>query len=158
MTSQVIASEFDRSHDRDMDTTNDLSIDRGRFLRSALYANGAFSTTSGVVLAAGASGLDEWLGLPAWLLLVTGVGLILYAAYLVSLARRPNTLAIAGRTAVAGDVGWVVLAVGAVVGFDWLTDRGEWALLAVTLVVADLAVTQAIGLRRLVTKDGAIAR
>lgn len=116
-------------------------------LQSLLRANGAFSATSGAVLVLGAAALDTSLGLNAWLLFASGVGLVGYGAVLFA-AARDDAIG-GGRFATAADLAWVVGATILLVGFpSVLTGAGRLALLLVTIVVGGFAVGQALALRR----------
>lgn len=121
----------------------------GTLLGRAMTANAVFSATSGAVLALASTGLDGWLGVNRWVLVALGVGLVLFGADLWVSARRRHRIRLSGIVAVAGDVAWVLAAV-VLVGFtDVLTDAGNVALSAVSVVVLAFAVAQTVGLRRL---------
>jgi len=121
----------------------------GRLLKTAMMENAIVSGISGLVLVAGASGLDTWLGANVWVLVGVGVGLLGFAADLIWWSRSPRWLRPGGRIAVAGDVAWVIGAVLLIAFMDVLTGSGDVALAAVTVVVAGFAVAQWVGLRRL---------
>lgn len=127
-------------------------------LSRALHANAVYSTLSGATMAVGAVALDDWSGVPAWLLVAIGVGLIGFAVSLVFGARRPKLLVDTGRTAVAGDIGWIVGAVVVIAATSWLTTAGEVTLALISVPVAIFAAAQWQGLRNLaptVTNDSA---
>ena len=71
-------------------------------LTKALRANAGYSALSGAAIAVGAAALDDWSGVPAWLLVLLGVGLIGFAVSLVVGAGREQLLVDTGRSAVAG--------------------------------------------------------
>ena len=116
-------------------------------LRTTLTANAAFSTACALVLTLAAWRLDGVLGVSPWLLLVLGVALAGFGVFVaITSARRwmPGAWAV-----LAADVTWVVTAAVVVVGFnELLTTAGVWALVAVTIVVLDFAVAEALGIRR----------
>ncbi len=125
-----------------------------RLVRIALRGNAAFSALSGVASLAAAALWSDGLGVPAPVLVVLGLGLLPYAALLARFAGRPEVRAIEALVAVVADVGWVVGAAAILVGWpDAMSSAGRWALGLLTLVVADFAVTQWIGLRRLQTRS-----
>lgn len=127
---------------------NHIRTDSHRPLVVAMTENAVFSAASGVVLAAGAAALDTWFGVPAWLLVLVGLGLVGYAADLVWFTRSPHRLALGGRVAVAADAAWVFGAAVLLLGFpETLTTQGNVALAVVTVVVAAFAVAQWRGLR-----------
>ncbi|HDH03329.1 MAG TPA: hypothetical protein ENH15_03690, partial [Actinobacteria bacterium] len=121
----------------------------GRLLKTAMMENSLVSGISGLVLVAGASGLDTWLGVNVWVLVGAGVGLIAFGAVLIWWSRSSKWLRLGGRIAVVGDTAWVVGAVLLIAFTDVLTGSGEVALAGVTVIVAGFATAQWIGLRRL---------
>ena len=122
--------------------------DDGELLGLAISLNAVFSGLTGLILIGGAWGLDGWLGAPAWALAALGLGLLFFAARLLWLLAHPDTLVREARQVIAADVVWVLGAVLVVITRDVLTSAGNVALLAVTAVVAGLAVMQLEGLRR----------
>ena len=119
-------------------------------LSRAMSENALFSGIAGLVLIVGtAFGLDDWLGLNAWLLAALGVGLVVYAADLLWLARSPRWLVRGGMMAVVADVTWVLAAAALIAFTAVLSEQGEIALAIVSLVVAGFAAAQWVGLRRL---------
>jgi hypothetical protein len=123
--------------------------DGGASLATAMSWNVVFSAVSGLMLLVGGVGLDGVLGVEAWLLSGLGGGLLLFAGAMLWLLAEPERLAVGGRAVVAADIAWIAGAVGLLVGFpSALSGPGKAALGAVTVVVADLAVAQVIGLRR----------
>lgn len=118
-----------------------------RLLRNALTANAAFSLLSGLVLTLFAGPLADWLGIPLWIAVVFGIGLIGFAISVYTIARNPKPGLV--RQVIVSDVAWVVGAGMLLVAFpDALSSEGRWALLVVTLVVADFALVQWLGLRK----------
>ena len=115
----------------------------------ALRANAAYSIVSGSTIAIGAAALDDWTGVPAWLLVAVGVGLIGFAVALLVGAGRPSLLVDVGRTAVLGDVAWLIGVAALVLATDWLTTGGEVTLVLISIPVAAFAAAQWLGLRRL---------
>lgn len=116
-------------------------------LARALRANAVFSTASGVGLAVASPAIDEWSGVPLWLLVAVGVGLLGYAAVLLVGSRRADLVVATGRSAVAGDIGWCVGAAVLIAATSWLTTPGELALAGLSIPVAVLAAWQWHGLR-----------
>ena len=118
-------------------------------LTSTLGANALFSGLSGVLLAVGALPMSDWLGIPTWLCVAVGIGLVLFAIQVAMTARNPVPVSV--RTVIAGDVAWVVIATVLILGFpDSMSDTGLVALGIVTAVVATFAVLQSIGLRSVI--------
>lgn len=115
-------------------------------LTSTLTVNASLSATTGVALVVAAAPLTDWLGIPTWVGLLLGLGLVLFAVQVLRVARRP------GRTQViqviSADVIWVVGATTVILVFPGsMSTAGLWALGAVTAAVALFAVLQAVGLR-----------
>lgn len=121
-----------------------------RLVRIALRGNAAFSAASGVAALVAAVAWPETLGVPAAVLVALGLGLLPYAALLAVFAGRPEVRPSEALLAVVADLAWVAGAAALLVGWpDAMSSAGRWALGLLTLVVADFAVTQWIGLRRL---------
>lgn len=122
-----------------------MSID---LLTGSLWANAAFSATSGATLVLGRSGLGQWLGLPEAVVVVVGLGLVLFAATVALVARRRSRREV--QAVIAADAAWVIGAAVVLAAFpDVLSAVGAWALAGVSIVVLDLAIAQSLGLRRL---------
>ncbi len=118
-----------------------------RLLRSALVANAGFSALSGAVLVVASVPLAEVLEVPAWLLIVIGAGLIPFALGVLRTARTPEPSDV--RAIIAADVGWVVVAIGVVIlAGSAMATTAVVALCVVTVIVADFALLQYVGLRR----------
>lgn len=116
-------------------------------LTRTLKANAVFSAGSGLALAVFSVPLSDWLGIPAWIAVAVGVGLVGFSVIVYSIARNPKATVV--KQVIASDVAWVVGAVVLLVAFpDAMTTEGRWALGIVSLVVADFAVMQWLGLRR----------
>ena len=124
-------------------------IQPNSFLRRVLWADAIVSAAVGVLMALGAGILQRALGLPASLLLVAGVALIPYAAYLVWLATRNEV----PRAAV-----WVPVVLNVVWAADCLlvlfaaglapTLLGEAFVVVQIVTVLAFADLEFIGLRR----------
>ncbi len=63
-------------------------VQTGSFLRRVLFADAAVSAAVGLLMALGATPLAPLLGLSSQLLVIAGLALLPYAAYLVWLATR----------------------------------------------------------------------
>jgi hypothetical protein len=119
-------------------------------LRTSLNTNAAFSAISGTVLLVGAVPVASMIGLPTWFVAGVGVSLIAFAGIVRIIAGNP--LPRGGRAGVrmviTADVTWVVIAAIVVIGFPGvMTQAGVISVAAISIIVADLAVLQAIGLR-----------
>lgn len=130
-----------------MTTTNDSS----RWLRLALRANAAFSTLSAAVFLAAAAPIAAFLGiLSVPQVLVLGVQLALFAAWLFWLSQRPAIPPWQVRLIIALDVLWVVGSFQTILAPPpQLTGGGKWAIGMVADLVALFALLQFMGLRRI---------
>ena len=121
-----------------------------KLLRLALRVDAAACAGMGLVLAAGAAGLDSALGIPTGWLVGLGVVLVAFGAGLGWLSTTATIPAALGWAVVAGNVGWVLASVAAVaVGWWPLTAVGVAIVIAQAVAVAVLAEAEFVGLRRL---------
>ena len=115
-------------------------------LTTTLTANAVFSGLSGLALTLGAVPMSEWLGIPTWIGIVVGLGLVLFSVQVAMTARNPEPHVV--RMVIASDAAWVVFAAVLIVAFpDSMSKAGSAALGIVTVVVATFAVLQWLGLR-----------
>ncbi len=120
-----------------------------RLLRRALLGNALFSAVSGVTLLLLAAPLSNVLELPVWLLTVVGVGLLPFAAVVALIARDPDLPST--RAVIGADIAWVVVAAAVLVTVgSSMAPSAAITLGIVTVAVADFAVLQWVGLRRVV--------
>ncbi len=120
-------------------------------LRNALRLNASFSLVSGIAMVAGAEWLVTILGLDsdrAWTLRVIGLGLLVFAGYLLfeSAAPRKRLLTSAILISIA-DAVWVLGSLVLVL-FNTFSPAGVVIVGAVALVVANFAVMQLRARRR----------
>lgn len=116
-------------------------------LRAALLADAAVSGGSGLLLAALAPSLRDLLGLPQGLLHATGPALIPWAAFVLWVATRAPVPSGPARFIVAANAVWVAASLAAPAILS-PTATGFAFVLVQALVVAGLAIVQAIALRR----------
>jgi hypothetical protein len=115
-----------------------------------MQADAAVSGASGFLLTLLPGPLSALIGLaePDYLLVV-GIGLIGYAAWLLFSARRPEVNLWAGRTVILLNVLWVAGSAALLLAAPGMFNSlGQWLVGLVALVVADFALVQYIGLRR----------
>ena len=119
-------------------------------LRRVLQANMIFSGVSGLLLAVDAGPLSRWLGLPAaWILVVTGLGLLGFAWQLFQTAKQAPINLRQANTILLVDVAWVVgSALLLFTGWVSFSAAGWWAVLAVADMVALFAILEFVGIRR----------
>lgn len=123
-------------------------------LRTTLTANAVLSGAAGLAAAALAGVLTEPLGIPAPLLVVVGLALVPWSTMLWWARSRTVLLRRDVVTAIAGDMAWVAGS-AAVLALSPgnLTVAGHWVIGIMALGVADFAVLQAVGLRRMTTGE-----
>ncbi len=119
-------------------------------LRRALRANAAFSTVSGITLAAGSYAIGPRIGVePSWIVLLVGLGLLPFAFDLYVNAARARMDLAKVKMAIAGDIAWIAGSV-AVIVIDptGLTTAGLITIAVVAAVVGEFAFLQWVGFRR----------
>ena len=134
-----------------------MNASTDRLLRRTLWGNAAFSIVSGAILAAfagpfarmAALGPVSLMGLDLAIVFeLLGVGVIAFGALCAWIASRETLPVGWARVVFAGDVAWVagsilVLALPA----TW-TMAGFVGIVVVALIVADFAILEYLGLRR----------
>lgn len=135
-----------------------MNASSDRLLRRTLWGNAAFSVISGAVLAAFAGpfakiathGPVEVLGLDlAVVLELLGLGIVAFGVVCGWAAARPNLPLGLIRFLFAADIAWVVVsALVLALPATWTT-AGIAGIVVVALIVADLAILEYLGLRRL---------
>jgi hypothetical protein len=135
-----------------------MTVSSDRFLRRTLWGNAAFSVISGAGLAAFAGPFARAatdapvsvLGLDLALLFeLLGVGVVAFGALCAWIASRPELPRGLARLIFAADLAWVagsvlVLALPAA----WTT-AGIAGIVVLALIVADLAILEYLGLRKM---------
>ena len=124
-------------------------IQPNAFLRRVLWADAIVSAAVGAVMALGAGALHRLLGLPSSLLLISGVALFPYAAYLVWLATRAAVPRAAVWLPIVLNLVWavdcVLVLMAAGLNPTWLGEAFVVLHIVTVLAFADL---EFIGLRR----------
>ena len=120
-------------------------------LRNTLFSNSVFSFLSGAAALLFSKAIASFLGLSAsWILLVLGVGLIVYGVELYLAARAEPVHTGIARFAVYADLAWVLgSAVLIFVNLVPFTTAGKWAIAIIADVVLVFAVLQYVGFRKL---------
>jgi hypothetical protein len=120
-----------------------------RLLRMALLGNAGFSVFSATIIFVRQRGLMQRLGIPKdFGILFLGIGLMIFAVWLLINASRAQIKVLEARMAVAMDLAWVALTIPVVVSAP-LTSQGQWVVTIVAAVVLSFTVTQWIGIRRI---------
>ena len=135
-----------------------MTVSSDRLLRRTLWGNAAFSVISGATLAifagpfarAATDAPVSVLGLDLAILFeLLGVGVVAFGALCAWIASRPELPQGLARFIFAADIAWVagsvlVLALPA----SWTT-AGIAGIVVLALIVADLAILEYLGLRRM---------
>ena len=125
------------------------SQERSRLLRAALLANAAFSTLSGLIILFAPAWVARVLGLSGDVnLMILGIGLIAFAAILVTNARRQQVKRSEAWIAVSLDLAWV-LGSYTIIFLVPFSPAGTWIVALVAELVLLFAVLQFMGIRRL---------
>jgi hypothetical protein len=115
----------------------------------ALLANVGFSITSAAVAVFWKEVVMRWLSISKdFGILFLGVGLMIFAVWLLINSVRTNIKLQDARIAVAIDLAWVALS-GLVVVFAPLASQGRWVVTVIAAVVLSFAVTQWLGIQRI---------
>ena len=134
-----------------------MIISADRLLRRTLWGNAAFSIVSGAVLVifagpfagAAAHAPVTLLGLDLVIVLeLLGVGVIGFGALAAWVASRPTLPQAWARVIFAADLAWVAGSALVLLVPSWTT-AGIAGIVVVAVVVADLAILEYLGLRRL---------
>ena len=111
-------------------------------LRTVLKANAAFSLLGGVVAVAAGAVVADLLDVNVWLVRVIGAGLVIFAADVWWVARRPaNQITTYARLVSAADASWVVGTV-VVIALGLVSTAGAIVLAVVAAAVADFGALQ----------------
>jgi hypothetical protein len=116
-----------------------------------LWANSIFCALCGLLLAVGAEPIATFLGWSTFVpLIIICIGLLLYSAQLLRrLVRRPVD-ALTGMVYAIADTVWVVASVILLLtGWVPFTTGGEWAMVIQAIIVADFAILEFLGARRI---------
>jgi hypothetical protein len=129
-----------------------------RLLRRTLWGNAAFSVISGAVLVACATPFAAWAthapvsvaGLELAIVFeLLGLGVVAFGALCAWAASRETLPRGLARLIFAADIAWVVgSALALMLPAAW-TGLGIAGIVVIALIVADLAVLEYLGLRRL---------
>ncbi len=119
-------------------------------LRRSLQANALFSGLSGLLFLVAGGPIASFLGgAVPWVISLLGLGLILYAVWLLMIARRPIPDRREVWIAIGLDAAWVLASAGLLIAdLTPLTLPGKWAVGIVADLVAVFAVLQYYGLTR----------
>ena len=120
-----------------------------RLLRMALFCNAGFSVFSATIIVFWHNSLMQWLGIPRGFdMRFLGIGLMIFAVWLVLNAARVPIKLLDARIAIAMDLIWVTLSIPVVV-FAPLASQGKGVVTVVAAVVLSFVIVQWIGIRRM---------
>ena len=135
-----------------------MNASTDRLLRRTLWGNAIFSVVSGAVLAAfaepfaaiAAHGPVSVLGLDLAIVFeLLGLGVIVFGALCAWVASRETLPQAWARVIFAADLAWVVASVAVLAMPATWSMAGFVGIGVVALIVADLAILEYLGLRRL---------
>ena len=127
-----------------------LKSETARSLRNALRANAVFSGLSGLLIVILHSQVLLWLGLVEINIMVLGVGLVLFSAYLFWMGSREQLDKSMVTGVIGGDWLWVVAsAVLLVFKGSMFSTLGIFLVTDVALLVMIFAIWQKRGLSRM---------
>lgn len=121
------------------------------FLKTALLSDSALCFISGIAFLLFSKAIAGFLGLPAaWIILVLGIGFIVYSAELFLAARsKPINLYIA-KFAVYANLAWVLASAFLIfANLVPFTTAGKWAIAITADLVLVFAILEYMGLRKL---------
>lgn len=118
------------------------------WVRRVLRGNALFCAACGVDALIGGQWLATWMGIPAILMAVLGVGLVAYGLVLWRVVETPTRAIVQFVTGL--DVAWIV---GSMVLLLTpilpLTDMGKIVIDVIAFITAGFAIAQYMGLRRM---------
>jgi len=115
-------------------------------LRRVFQANAAFSTLCGLVWITGGDSLGAWFGRDGSMA-ADGAGLLVFAALLLVVSKRPRIHPLLAAIVVALDVLWVIDTGTKIAGGTFST-QGAWAIGLIAIAVLDFAAFQAFAIYR----------
>ena len=129
-----------------------MSNNNSSLLRNALFGNSIFCSTSGLAFVIFAKPIAAFLGLSAsWIILVLGIGLVLYGVEVFIIARRETIDEAFAKFVIGADIAWVV---GSVIliftNLVAFTIPGKWGIAIIADIVLVIAIVQFMGMRRMV--------
>lgn len=123
------------------------SLERSTFLRRVLLVDAATCVATGALLSLDSGMLSPLLGLPAALLLYSGLSLFSIAAFMLWVATRRDIPRPGAWLIIAGNALWVLGSLMLLFGF-FPTALGYAFVIAQAVVVALLAELEYTGLRK----------
>lgn len=119
-----------------------------KMLRNALRGNAAFSTLSGLTLIL-FNGYFKNLFEANFALWPLGIGLLLFAAQLIYLTSKQEMPSKEVKLIIGMDLLWVIGSVVLLLAISGIPAPGRWVIILVAVMVADFALFQYVGLRKM---------
>lgn len=122
--------------------------------RRASQGDGLFCAASGAISAIGAESISNFSGIiPASLLMVLGLGLVVYGLGVFYLASSRPLDRWLPQIMLIGNIAWIIGSVVLLVVDPFpMTTAGRWMVLIIADVVGLFAIWEYIGLRRMETR------
>lgn len=118
-----------------------------RLLRYTLTTNGVFSIVSGSIAVAFNSVLADYMGVNQSVLIIVGIGTLLFGVTIIADIRRSELNPTQTRLTLFSDLMWVIAAVVLILGFpNLMTEAGNMLLASISVPVAIFALLQTLGL------------
>jgi len=130
-----------------------LPMVKPNWLRRTLLADAALSALCAIPCLLDAKPLAAWLGISeSFVLVIIGVGLLLFAADVAWIATRPQLDRRAATLILGLNIAWVVVS-AILLLTDWVafSSAGKWAIAGIADGVAVLAILEYCGLRQIGT-------
>lgn len=113
-----------------------------------LHINGITSLVTGLALVFFESGFQQLMDI-SFPFAIIGVGLVVFAIFVLVVAKRKPVVPALVWVIIALDVLWVTGSVEVILMDTGITSIGNWMIGIIALVVADFAIFQFIGLRNI---------
>lgn len=117
-------------------------------MRLTLWGNATFSVVSAASLIAFSEPLARMAGLPIWLVVTVGIGLVPFAGLVAHAARRRPLDRSQVQAITVADFVWVVAALLVIAVPGTMSTSGKWLLAGISLAVLVFGILEARGLRR----------
>lgn len=149
-----------------MENEIQLNTKSEKLLRNTLFANAVFSTISSISILIFAHEISaiiftksfDFFGFgPSEILIEAAIGILLFAVFVLAVAKKKNVNQHIICIIMAMDVAWVIGSVVLLLLFsDFLSATGFWSILIIAGVVADFVIFQGIGMARINCALGAL--
>jgi len=120
---------------------------KNQLLKTALVSNAAFSTISGLAFIIFNGQLQTWfeMDFPFWII---GAGLLPFAYLAFRVSRDKENMVNKAKIITIMDAIWVIASFVILLVMDFTT-IGQWIIIGIALAVADFAIFQWLGMRKI---------